>query len=615
MKTIGHQPFTAALLLKLWWRTLTLITRAVPGLTIGWVMIVIVQGLLPAAVIYSTKRTIESFASLSHNPQDVEVFRVAILFLGLAGVCLLSVEVLKQLGQWIRTAQSEYFSDYLKDLIHTKSAEVDYEYYESPSYHDLLEQVRAEAQSKPMALLESLGAVGESFITLVSFVVILSAYGWGVPVLMVAASLPSMYAAVHYDRIYHEWWRSKAKDRRWLAYFDAVLSHPEAAAEVRLFGLGANFQTKYRGLRRQLRDERLAHLKSQYIAKTLAQVVALLSSAGAVGWLALRVFNRLASIGDLVVFYNVFSRANGLTKAFLSGFGQTVNHGIYLESLFAFLDLNSGLLGPQNPVAFPTTIRNGIRFRDVSFWYPGEKKPALEGFDLFIPTGKIVAIVGVNGAGKTTLVKLLARLYDVQDGSIEIDGIDIRQFDVADLRRNISVLFQFPMQFHETASDSIALGDPVGDQSAPRVEASARSAGAHDFISNLPEGYETLLGKGFVNGCELSGGEWQRVALARAYYRESPIIALDEPTSFMDSWAEADWFERFRRLAKERTGLVITHRFTIAMRADTIHVINAGRLVESGTHAELLARGGLYAESWEAQYSNTIESNGELSFA
>jgi ATP-binding cassette subfamily B protein len=228
-------------------------------------------------------------------------------------------------------------------------------------------------------------------------------------------------------------------------------------------------------------------------------------------------------------------------------------------------------------------------------------RPALQNFNLFIPAGKVVAIVGANGAGKTTLVKMLCRFYDPQKGSVELDGIDVREFALDELRRMITVLFQFPVNYQTTASQSIEMGDLQANPQADRIEAAARSAGAHDLILSLPKGYDTQLGKAFVDGEELSGGEWHRIATARAYVREAPILVLDEPTSMMDSWSEADWFARFRQVGKDKTALVITHRFSIAMRADVIHVMDAGEIVESGTHQQLIALGGLYAQSWNAQ--------------
>jgi ATP-binding cassette subfamily B protein len=225
----------------------------------------------------------------------------------------------------------------------------------------------------------------------------------------------------------------------------------------------------------------------------------------------------------------------------------------------------------------------------------------LEHFNFTIPAGSIVAVVGANGAGKTTLTKLLCRFYDPEAGGIELDGQDIRSLAIADLRRMLTILFQFPVPYFVSAAENVAMGDVAAAPGAPEIEAVARRAGAHDAIMRLPQGYDTQLGKWFADGAELSAGEWQRLALARAFLRRAEVMILDEPTTFLDSWSEIDWFDRFRELANGRTALLITHRFTIARHADIIHVMEQGRIVESGRHDSLLAQGGRYAQSWMAQ--------------
>ena len=259
---------------------------------------------------------------------------------------------------------------------------------------------------------------------------------------------------------------------------------------------------------------------------------------------------------------------------------------------------------PPQPVTLSPGLHEGVHLEQVTFRYPDSERTALDGFTLRLPPGQTVAIVGENGAGKSTLLKLLCRFYDPQQGRITWDGVDLRALAQADLRRRIAVLFQQPIPYHETAADNIAFGDLAAQPSRQQIEAAAHSAAADTIIGRLPNGYDTVLGRWF-GYTELSVGEWQRLALARAFVRQADLVILDEPTSAMDSWAEAAWMGRFRELVAGRTALIITHRFTTAMQADMIHVMDAGRIVESGSHDELVALGGRYAQSWHQQMRET----------
>jgi ATP-binding cassette subfamily B protein len=251
-------------------------------------------------------------------------------------------------------------------------------------------------------------------------------------------------------------------------------------------------------------------------------------------------------------------------------------------------------------------VKVGIEFKGVSFSYPDASGRALDDFTMTIPKGKIVAIVGPNGAGKSTLLKLLCRFYDPQHGEIEIDGLNVKEIAVEDLRRMITVLLQTPFHYNTTVQENVFYGDLKA--SNLELDAAIKAAGAEEIVARLPQQEQTLLGRWFAGGTELSVGEWQRIALARAFLRRAPIIILDEPTSALDPWAEADWLERFRTLAAGRTSIIITHRFTTAMHADVIHVMDRGRIIESGSHQRLLEQSGLYAESWSRQISSAVSA-------
>jgi len=325
--------------------------------------------------------------------------------------------------------------------------------------------------------------------------------------------------------------------------------------------------------------------------------------------LALMVWRTLMNVitpGELALIYAAFNQGQGLMRTLLENAGQLYGNSLFLGNLFEFLSLEPKIDCSGRPL-LPALrdIQRGITFNEVSFTYQDAPGKALDNFTMTIQSGKIVAIVGPNGAGKSTLLKLLCRFYDPDKGSINIDGTDLKEFAIDDLRRLITVLFQQPFHYNTTVRENILFGDLKLDAGDSEIKAALRAAGAEEIVSRLPEKEQTLLGRWFAGGTELSVGEWQRIALARAFLRRAPIIILDEPTSALDPWAEADWLERFRQLASGRTSIIITHRFTTAMHADVIHVMDRGRIVESGSHEDLLNQNGLYSESWSRQTMST----------
>jgi ATP-binding cassette subfamily B protein len=595
-----------------WWpKTLRMIWEAAPRWTLAWSLLLLIQGLLPAVSVYLTKLLIDSLMGAIRAHGAWEATRPALFLLLLfVGITLLA-EFLQSATDWIRTAQAEYIQNHIKGLIHKKSVELDLSYHESAEYHDCLHQAVSEAGSRPLSFLENCGSLLQNCVTLIAMSAVLMSYSPWLPFLLLASTLPAFYVVMRFDRLYHKWWQRTTADRRWAQYYDAMLTQSEAAPEIRLFGLGDHFRSSYQSLRRRLLRERLTEMRKQSLAKLGAGSAALLVSGITMAWMAWRTLQGLATLGDLALFYQAFNRGQGIMRSLLGNIGQILTSSLYLGNLFRFLELKSRVADPRYPVSVPSPITSGIEFRGLTFYYPGAQKAVFQNFNLFIPAGKVVAIVGPNGSGKTTLFKLLCRFYDPQSGSVEFDGINIRQVSIDDLRRNTTVLFQFPLPYHATAGENIALGDLESKPGLNEIEIAAQRAGAHEIIRNLPQGYNTLLGKWFADGIELSGGEQQRIAMARAYLRRAQLILLDEPTSFMDSWSEVEWFERLRGLAKRKTAIVITHRLTIAMRADIILVLNEGQVVEQGTHPELIGENGLYAQSWTAQMRAREHSSDE----
>lgn len=582
-------------------QTLSLVWQAAPTWTIGWLVLLVVQGFLPVATVYLTRLVVDNLSAAVGAGLDWENIQSLLIPAALMAGVLVVSEILQGANEWIRTAQSELVQDYISGLVHAKSIEVDFGFYESSEFFDRLDRARSDASGRSLALLQSSGSLLQNSITMLAMTAVLLAYGLWLPLVLLLSSLPAFYVVLRLNRRHHRWWEKTTIDRRWLQYYELLITQSMPAAEVRLFGLGPYFRSAYQTLRHRLRTENLQIVRDQSLGRLIAGMLALVVSGGALAWMGRQVLLGSLTLGDVALFYQAFNKGQGLMKSLLGNLNQIYQNSLFISNLFEFLQITPKIVDPPQPQTVPTKIQREIRFRNVTFQYPGTDRPVLKDYNLTLPAGKIVAIVGDNGAGKSTLIKLLCRFYDPESGSIEIDGTDIREFAVEDLRRLITVLFQSPIPFYVTAGQNIALGDLSATANEEAIETAAQGAGIHDKIATLPQGYNSMLGKWFPGGTDLSGGQWQRLALARAFFRRAQMIILDEPTSAMDPWAEFDWLERFRALANGRTAIVITHRFTLSMRADIIHVMRDGQIVESGNHDTLIAQGGLYAQSWKTQ--------------
>lgn len=582
-------------------RALKLVWTPAPGWTAAWMVLLVVQGVLPAVTVYLTGVLVNSLVkaiALGHTMDSVRVMLEPALLMG--GSMVLSM-LLEESIEWINTAQSEVVGDYIQSLVQKKSIEADLAFYESPDYYNRLEQAQSNASSHPLELMESLGYFIQNSITAISIAALLVPYGLWLPLLLILSMVPAFFVVMHFNRRYHRWWEDTTVDRRWTGYYNSVLTSGFVAPELRLFNLGNDFQSAYHSLRRTLRSQKLKILRNQAFVRLAAKAIAFLIGGVALVWMLWQAILGVLTLGDLALFYQAFNRGQGLMRSLLGNVGQIYRNSLFLENLFEFLDWQPTIVEPPNPRPAPLALAQGIRFRQVTFRYPGSETPVLSNFDLFIPAGKTIAIVGDNGAGKSTLLKLLCRFYDPEAGAIEIDGVDIRELSLREYQDRVTVLFQFPVRYQATAAENIAFGNAHAKPDRNAIETAAIAAGAHDFIAQLPQGYDTLLSKSLAEGAELSGGQWQRVALARAFLRQSPIVVLDEPTSAMDPWAEAQWLERFGSMVSDRTAIVITHRFTAAMRADYVYLMQKGQIAEAGTHDELLTKGGLYAQAWAEQ--------------
>ena len=585
-------------------RVFLLIWDASKGWTVARAIVLVLQGLMPAITMAVSRLIVDKFLPLLGGGFSWDTARPVVLLAIVMGAVLVFTEVLESLIAWIRTAQSDLVSDYVSGLVHKKSLEVDLFYYQSTEFHDQLERARNEANDRSVALLEGTGNLVQYGITLLAIAALLMAYGVWIPVALFVSALPVIYAVVRHNWLHYNWWIDATPRRRRAQYYDWVIMHSPFATEIRLFRLGSHFQQGYQIIRAKLRRESLRLVMDQEKSRVAAGLLGLAASSFASAWMVWRAFVGQVTLGDLVLFYQAFSRGQNVMRSLMSGVGQIYANSLFAKDLFDFLELKPYVIDPTRPIETPPSnspLCVGIRFNNVTFTYPGRPTPALENFDLTVSAGQTVAIVGTNGAGKSTLVKLICRIYDPSNGSVEIEGCDIKEYSIDSLRRMITVQFQDFIPHYATAAENIAFGDLEANFGFEEIKAAAKQAGVHNIIAGLPLGYNTPLGYWFDDGTELSEGEWQRIAIARAFIKAAPIMLLDEPTSSMDSWAENEWLEGFEKATKDRTVLLITHRFTTAMIADVIHVMVNGHIVESGSHNELLTIDGHYAKSWKAQ--------------
>lgn len=581
-------------------RYLYFIWRSGPGWTVVSLIVVVVQGMLPLLILYLMKLAVESVeGTLGYD--TIGGFNSVTVLIALLGAATLLEAVSSSVDRVISMVQGNVVTDRMYDVLHTKSTEVDLEYYESAQYHDTLHRAQEEASVRPARVLNNLRQLIQNSISVTAIGVLLLWLHWAVVFVLLAAALPGVFVRIKYAKKMHIWERHSTPLERQAAYLNGMLTKDAYAKETRLFGLGSLFTDRFRRLQSQLRREKVGIATKKTFAELLTISTAICVSFGLLGYLAMRTVQGLMSLGDLVMFYAAVQRGQALIRQVFNSIADLYEDDLFLGNLYKFLELKPRLQEPARPKPLSRPLKSGIVFDHVSFRYPGDEHRVLEDIALTIRPGEHVALVGENGAGKTTIAKLLCRLYDPTSGAITLDGIDLRQYGTQDLRRSVSVVFQDYSRYQLTARENIWLGNVNVPPESLYVDRAARKAGIHPVISQLANGYDTVLGKSFDGGQELSAGEWQKIAIARAFLHDGEIIVLDEPSSSLDAQAEYEIFERFHQLMKGKTAILISHRLSTVKMVDRIYVLKHGRIAESGTHKELMKESRIYAGMFETQ--------------
>jgi ATP-binding cassette subfamily B protein len=586
-------------------RAMRLVWAAAPGLTAASAALVVAQSALPLAGLWLVKLIVDAITAAAAAPVGsayaASALQTMFMLIGIAcGVALLSV-AFNAIAAIVSEAHALRVADHMQDVLHGKSIEVDLAYYENSKYYDTLHRAQMEAPFRPARIAKGLVAAGQNALSLAAMAGLLLSLHWSIALVLLIAIVPEGLVHLKFANANYDMRRRRTSTERHAYYYSWILTNSEYAQELRLFDLGGNFARRHRDIRKRLREETLVLVQRRSVRELAAQAVATLAVYGAYAFIAVRTVQGGITLGDLVMYFQAFQRGQDYLRQLLRGLAALYEDSLFLGNFYEFLDLERKVVEPARPRPMPRPMHRGIRFENVSFSYGA--KSVLTDVNLEIPAGATVALVGENGSGKTTLVKLLARLYDPAAGRITIDGIDLRDFTTTALRREVSVIFQNYVRYHLTARENIGFGSIESSADPERLASAVRFAGASELVRRLPRGLDTMLGKWFEDGEELSVGEWQKIALARMLLRDAQVLVLDEPTSAMDAAAEYEMFKRFRDMAAGRTAILISHRLSTVRMADRIYVVGGGRILESGTHDELLRGSGAYAELFTVQAS------------
>ncbi len=575
-----------------------LIWNTSPSMALANILLRVIKAGIPLAVLYVGKEIIDTVIALMQTPEADKSYLWLMVGLEL-GLAVLS-DLISRSITLLDSLLGDLFANQTSEDLIRHAAKLDLYQFEDPVFYDKLERARRQTNGRTVLMSQVLQQC-QDIITLFFLGGGLVAFNPWLLLLLFVAVLPSFLGETHFNQRTYSLTRSWTPERRELDYLRYVGASDETAKEVKIFGLADFIAQRFRELSMNY------YLANRKIAVKRAMVGSLLSSLGTLSYYGAYVFiiiqtvGGILTVGTLTFLAGSFSRMRGMLQGIMRRFSGIAEGALYLKDLFDFFALQPTINSKTSSQKVPQPIRRGFTFENVSFKYINSERWAIRNLSFHLDAGEKLALVGENGAGKTTLVKLLARLYEPTEGRILLDGVDLRDYNLQDLRQQIGIIFQDYIRFQMKASDNIAIGNIDLRNNLPNIQDAAQKSLADTVIEDLPGQYEQVLGKRFANGVELSGGQWQKVALGRAYMRDAQLLILDEPTSALDARAEHEVFIRFAELIEGKSAVLISHRFSTVRMADRILFLENGRLLELGSHEELLAKEGKYAELFHLQ--------------
>ncbi|MFP4438943.1 MAG: ABC transporter ATP-binding protein [Chloroflexaceae bacterium] len=577
-------------------RSILLAWQAHRNATIGMALVTLGAAFLPAAQAWVAKLIVDTVVAAITNDLPVGVgVRQALPFLIIEFILITLGAIFSQSRRLLEHILNAHLGHTINTSIIRKALTLDLHYFEDANFYDKLQNARREADFRALSIINTSFLLVQNMITLASFAVILLAFSPLIALILFGATIPAFLAQTRFSSLHFRLLTWRAPEFRRMQYLEYLLTVDSSAKEIKLFGLGEPLLERYNELFWKFYQDDEALAKRRSIISMLWGLLSTASYYGAYAWIIWLTIAGRITLGDMTLYLTLFRQSQGTFQGLFDNTNRIYESGLFMGNLFGFLGLRPQMNSSTQGRTVPRPIQQGIEFRNVSFRYPDREDWALRNVNLCIAPGEKLALVGANGAGKTTLIKLLTRLYDPTEGQILLDSVDLREYDLDDLRTSIGVIFQDFVRYQATARENVGFGQINALADEARIINAAQRGGADEVMSELPQGYDTMLGRWFEQGHELSGGQWQKMALGRAFMRDSGVLVLDEPTAALDAEREYEIFQRFRELTAGRIALLISHRFSTVRMADRIAVLEHGTVTEIGSHAELLELDHTYA--------------------